>query len=1089
MKEGKLCAAGTSVQWRAAYRVCFCKKGGEMDLNGSEIERLAGMMPGNYAIYRVRRMKLDTLYYSESLHELSGISREEYDSIIHDDAADIVLGQDRNIVAAEMTKCIETHEPLDCYYRIYNKTKYLEWIHANVKYIGDLDGDPVLLVVFTSNSRETDIYQNILDRMSSVAYVLDCDTYEILYANERARQYREGTDNSFLGQPCYKYIRGNDAPCGDCFLNTTAYGDLLSRDKYDESTGIWEHISGEYMEWCGHNAFVQYIDDISAQKNQELKFSESIRNLLKANPNALCVFRLNITKNTCGEGNGISPYIVRTLTSDSFDGFVGNLIRITPDKDDRHSLATELNRQDLVSEYRSGETNKHIDYRRKGEDGIPFWVRSYLNMLENPDTGDIEGVIYSVSIEDEMLESHAVDIITDQQFDFMAYIDISGGTMELRHVNSGLSKNYRKLAESLVSINSYGEIRSIMADRYVADAGRSLFLRETDIEAVTAAIAGTGHHEFIVEVHDDTGSIAYKRIQYYYMDDAGKDVLVLQGDITETYLLKQREIEEAEARTRKINDILDSISSGICVMRMTVTGELQLQYVNKRMFSMLGFDMADGSNGPHAPGVLDEYFRDSFSGVHPDDMERVIQTFIDNSESLHFTVEDYRLQCGDGSYTWVTDEVELREVTPEYRLYYGTFRDITEDRILHDRIRRQMLEEKELVRKAMTANEAKMSFLSRMSHDVRTPLNVITGMSYIARSYNCGSKVDRCLDKIDVASKFLLGMMNNILDMTKIEKDKIELRLEPYSFTEFTEYIESIIRPTYEKKHQVFNYDADIRTDDWALADKLRLNQIVFNLLSNASKYTPEYGSIALRLKVEDLSGRRMSVHIEVEDNGIGMSPEFQKVLFEPFAQEGRNDVSADRGSGLGLAIVKRMVELMHGTIRMHSEQGNGTFFAIDLEFDSVKMTGKDAAVTDKEKYMSSLEQNGSGATHLLLCEDHPLNQEVIRSILGIHGIDVDIAGNGRKGFDMFAESRPGYYKIILMDIHMPVMDGYEATRAIRGLPRKDAAAIPIIALTADAFAEDIKKCIATGMNTHIAKPIDPEELYITIMRLISGDL
>ena len=387
---------------------------------------------------------------------------------------------------------------------------------------------------------------------------------------------------------------------------------------------------------------------------------------------------------------------------------------------------------------------------------------------------------------------------------------------------------------------------------------------------------------------------------------------------------------------------------------------------------------------------------------------------------------------------------------------------------------------------AEAANAAKSDFLSRMSHDIRTPLNGIIGMTYLAQEEPTSSKVSDYLSNIDTSSKFLLGLIGDILDMTKAESGKIELHPEPYSIDEFNGYLDAVIRPLCAEKNQHFILEEQVDGGAVPLADKLRINQILFNLLSNAVKFTPEGGTITYRVMGEPLPDDRVTITHVIADTGLGMSESFQKVVFDPFTQEGRNDSAERRGTGLGLAIVKKMVDLMGGSITVISALGKGTTFTVVLSFDTIPVQSlMDRAAGDDGAGTASAPPALAGR-HVLLCEDHPLNQEIARSLLTRRDMLVTVAEDGHIGVDKFRHSDVGYYDIILMDIRMPVMDGYAAARAIRALERPDAGTVPILAMTADAFAEDVAKCLDAGMDGHIAKPIDPDGLYAAIEKALA---
>jgi signal transduction histidine kinase/CheY-like chemotaxis protein/ligand-binding sensor protein len=402
--------------------------------------------------------------------------------------------------------------------------------------------------------------------------------------------------------------------------------------------------------------------------------------------------------------------------------------------------------------------------------------------------------------------------------------------------------------------------------------------------------------------------------------------------------------------------------------------------------------------------------------------------------------------------------------------------DISDEKKKEHEVRREL---RKAADEANRANRAKSDFLSRMSHDIRTPLNGIIGMTYLAGKEENPPGTTECLAKIDTSSKFLLSLINDILDMSKAESEQIVFHPEPYPQEEFYDYLESVIRPLCSEKNQQFRVYTCLDRNRVPIMDKLRTNQIAFNLLSNAVKYTPEGGTITCRMEMKPLGeDGRVNLVLEVQDTGIGISREFQKSLFMPFMQEGRNDAADNRGSGLGLAIVKKLVDRMGGTINVRSTPGKGSCFTVSLTVDSIL---QDAV---REIRNARKEEKNTGhlaGCHVLLCEDHPLNQEIAKALLNELGIQVETADNGQAGVEKFWNSPLHFYDVILMDIRMPVMKGDEAARRIRRLDRADAATVPIVALTADAFEDDIRKCREAGMDAHIAKPIAPDVLRRTL--------
>lgn len=384
--------------------------------------------------------------------------------------------------------------------------------------------------------------------------------------------------------------------------------------------------------------------------------------------------------------------------------------------------------------------------------------------------------------------------------------------------------------------------------------------------------------------------------------------------------------------------------------------------------------------------------------------------------------------------------------------------------------------------KAEQAAQAKTEFLSRMSHDIRTPLNAIIGLTHLARKESDLQTVEDYLGKIDTSSKFLLGLINDILDMSKIENGDMTLNESPFTREEFMDSIQTVIQPLIEDKNINFVFDMTTGVE-CIMADKLRFSQIFFNLLSNAAKFTPDGGTIEFiseRIEPNPDDDGKIGIRFFVRDTGIGMSEEFLKHLYDPFAQERSKLGDKARGTGLGLPIVKSLVEAMGGTISVKSELGKGTEFRIELYLAAAEPPAK-------EPETERTEQNLNGA-HILLVEDNEINSYVAKTILEQFSCVVDAAENGQIAVDKFAQSAENSYDVILMDVHMPVMDGIEATKLIRTMSRSDAVSVPIIAMTADAFDREKAQTIDAGMNEHISKPIDPDLLYNTISKYLKKE-
>ncbi len=527
--------------------------------------------------------------------------------------------------------------------------------------------------------------------------------------------------------------------------------------------------------------------------------------------------------------------------------------------------------------------------------------------------------------------------------------------------------------------------------------------------------------------------------------------------------------------------------------------------------------------------------------------------------------------------------------------------------------KQQMIELEQARKEAVHANRAKSEFLSNMSHDIRTPMNAIVGMTAIATAnLNDIQQVRNCLRKIALSGKHLLGLINDVLDMSKIESGKLTLNMDQISLREVMDSIVSIVQPQVRSKHQQFDvFIHDISAEN-VCCDSVRLNQVLLNILGNAVKFTPEGGEIHVAMYEEpsDRGPEFIRIHMRIRDTGIGMTPEYKERIFDSFSREDSARVRKTEGSGLGMAITKYIIDAMGGTIEVESEPGKGTEFHVVLDLEQATVQEVDMVLPDwnmlvvdddkqlcestveslrsigvkadwsldAEKALEKVEERhrrgddyqiilldwklpgmdgitaareirrlygddvpillisaydwseietearSAGITgfiskplfkstlfyglrqymgeagaplekeeaeidlsgrRVLLAEDNELNWEIASELLSEQGLELEWAENGQVCLEMFQAQQPGYYDAVLMDLRMPVMTGYQATEAIRGLEREDAKTIPIIAMTADAFAEDVQKCLDYGMNAHVAKPIDVREVSRQLLRFM----
>lgn len=414
--------------------------------------------------------------------------------------------------------------------------------------------------------------------------------------------------------------------------------------------------------------------------------------------------------------------------------------------------------------------------------------------------------------------------------------------------------------------------------------------------------------------------------------------------------------------------------------------------------------------------------------------------------------------------------------------------------------RRILLAQEEAREAAESANMAKSRFLSNMSHDIRTPMNAIIGMTQLASSHaDEPERVREYLNHIGQSGKLLVNLINDILDLSKIESGKMTLNNSTVSLKCLMDNLATIVQPVINTKNQDFDIRLHQLRHETLCCDELRLNQVLINLLSNAMKFTPEGGSISVDV-TETPSPRPGYAHLtfRVADTGIGMKPEFLEHIFDSFIREQDSRISQTEGSGLGMAITKKIVDLMEGAISVESTPGKGSVFTVDVDLllpakdsavasakTSANLSAEAASVKTAAAEAASAETDSLSGVHILLAEDNQLNRLIIQELLTNMEAQTTAVTNGQECVDLFTQSQPGTFDLILMDIHMPLMDGYEATRQIRALDHPDAATIPIFAMTADAFTEDIELAKQAGMNGHFAKPLDMRVVGREIKKIV----
>lgn len=1180
------------------YKKYIDKEIMKMEVGREEIVRLVKMSPGNSAVYLMKGGRFETVYSSSGIPRILGLEPGEYDSSTSFDAMNILLPADRPYVTDAIMKMLADKTPMDIYYRVFHSVRGFDWVHAKACICGELDGAPMLFFEFSNASVESDIYQDILDHTERMIYVVDCETYEILYANRSGRAYNPLSSNlTPAGALCHQYIRGNNSPCDDCFMRRSRETSDLDLIRYNAENDHWERLTGQFINWCGHNAFVQYIDDvtdgenmrrelkkandkfeiaaaaaeigvweysikdhtitspshtfrkfgiddkienvpasilhlfpadeqeklidtfrrldageeriendfrmiwkpgtheryehvvyslmrdkngdpdiaygigmdITDRKNEQKKYRQSIQALLSANPEALCTFQLNLTKNLCSEGHSASHFIMDSLSAETADGLIERLETLVPDQNERKMIAEKFDRKQLIASFEAGISNVHVDYRRIGENGKPFWVRTSAAMLKNPESNDIEGVIYSLNITDEMQQKRIFDLMMSREYDLFALLHLDSGIFEAINMSENLPRAYNELLPSVGSSASFSDFCDNALRTWIDENDRESYRKNENIENIRRELGKNDAFEISVTAHfpDRPYEAVRRRIQHYYSGDDPDTVLIMESDVTEAY-------------------------------RHEINAREQL-------------------------------------------------------------------------------EIALTA--------------------------------------AKQASSAKSNFLSRMSHEIRTPMNAIIGMDAIAaQSIGNDERLSDCIAKIGLSARYLLSLINDILDMSRIESGKMLIKNDSFLFRDFITGINTMIYNQTKSKGLDYECTVSNRISDGYIGDSMKLQQILINVLGNAVKFT-NTGKISMDVSVLSQTKSVEKLRFTISDTGCGIKESAITKIFEPFEQVDTSTTSVFGGTGLGLAITKNLTELMSGTINVRSIEGVGSEFTIDIPltvdassvkrqpFDAANLvdlhtlivddditiceqtheilkeagmigewvtSGREAVEKVREHFDKNFfydfilidwkmpdmdgiettrkirsivgpdvtiiiisaydweaietEAKAAGANMLiskplfrstlisafekakgevemetekkteydftgkrvLLTEDNQINSEIAKILLESKHFSVEIASTGLQAMQLFTQNPVGYYDAILMDIRMPVMDGLHAAKNIRMWDREDAKCIPIIAMTANAFDEDINKSKAAGMNAHLSKPIDPDLLYETLNRILN---
>jgi len=911
-----------------------------LELSRQAMNSIVRYAPGGVFVYSAEEDE-EFSFVSENMLAMLGYTLEEFRLKFRNRFSLMVYEKDREATLRTIWEQIAVGPFDTCIYRIEKKDGTLMWAHDEGHIVTDENGKRWFYVVIVDITASEQTKSSLAGQNAELRRLVDsiparivvlknhAGTVSIVAANgylSNDRELRKGGIVGLSGQPVLELAAPEDREqARDFFARLFALERLQDEQIFRVSNADggfgWVHCSALATPQEDGSVLVYAVfTDAAMQKAKEDSFNRTLQELLTTNPDALCTFRLNLTKNRCSDGHGTSEYIRQMLEADTVDGLMEKFAAIILDPRQAAEFLRDFSRERLLGQYAGGSDRLEVTYRRLTDSGKALWVTTYFHILQNPFTGDIEAIAYSVDADHAHKEEEILAVITREEYDCIGLIDTAGDETTYYYV----SESYAAAAGP--GPEHFGARVQAIAQTLPTELERKPFIEAIGLDAVRRALESRS-----VYTYSYTALGRRKQLNFRYLEADRREIMFTLADVTETF-----EHEEAAA----------------------------------------------------------------------------------------------------------------------------------------EQLRRALLA-------AEKASEMKTDFLGNVSHDIRTPLNAILGYNLLAMQVpGTPPQVMDYLRKTETASDTLLTLINDTLDLQKIETGTVELKPVPVSCGQVIREIVTSVQPLMDKKHITFVLDNSRAVMATISVDLLRVREIFINLLSNAIKFTPEGGRIEFIVECLRLEPDSVYDRITVRDNGVGMSADFMEKMFEPFTQERTPATAAVGGSGLGLSIVKRTVELLGGRIEARSQPGAGSEFSVYLRFERLDdaLPAKNGAPGPADSVRG---------LHLLLCEDNEMNAEIATRILQMNGADCELARNGEDACRLFAASEPGAFDAILMDLRMPVMDGCTAARIIRASAHPDAGKVPILAMSADAYDSDVEKTLRAGMNGHIAKPIDPGKLISEIARLV----
>ena len=860
-------------------------------------------------------------------------------------------------------------------------------------------------------------------------------------------------DREYVYQQMDSYVAGGE------------HREIVYRLRRGDGSYIWVKNNITLIKYeDGETRIYSVYQDMTKEREAQDRIRQQYKELLlqhyhTQDPNALVIGHCNITKNQILEIiDHTNSDLLKTFGS-AREGFFTGLGSLVVDEEERQEFYGMYLNKPALEAFRNGiperqyECFVQIPRETKGR-----YVHIKMNLVEEPDSGDVTGILTVTDITKQTISDRILHRLSSAGYDFVSDIDLicDSYTVLTWNENAGCIPPRQ---------GYYSQWVERMLEDNVVPKDRERYKEVMDPGTLLERLKKSSPFTFAYSMTDNRGDVRTKNVTLSVVEPRLGRICLARADITDS-VREQQGLLRLIAYTFELSGFINIGSGGLTLYSRNTVLENLPPYFSENY-------------GEAIPRFVNRYISEDNreEAAFQFDLKTMIRRLEEKPNGYDFLVS-YRDKNGERY-----KQINVMWGDVNHSTICLVRADVT-DVLAAERQTKKALEN--ALELAEEANRAKSDFLSAMSHDIRTPMNAIMGMTALAVAHmGEPERVADCLNKISVSSRHLLSLINDILDMSKIESSQIKLNNMKIYLPDLLDQLSAIMSPQARDAGLQLTISTEGITHKYFYGDSLRSNQILLNILSNAVKYTPEGGTVDFTVEeIPAVNGPdRVRYRFTVSDTGVGMSEEFLSRIFEPFTRS--SGTMRVEGTGLGLSITKGLVELMGGTISVKSLPHRGSTFCVELEGECADGELENPGERGGAESPDAANRKLFAGRRFLIAEDNAINAEILCELLSIYGAETAVKTDGAQALKEFREAAPGTYDAVLMDIQMPEMNGYEATRRIRRLERPDAWEIPVVAMTANAFAEDVREAMDAGMTAHVAKPIDVEVLRETLKKVL----